>query len=342
MRFFSISRILVLVAAFGVPVRLAQAQAPENSSSPPVGEADQVEADREFSLGVQCHEAWDYSCALEHYRLSWKLKQKPYTAGNLAGVERHLELWTSAAEHYSFALRADNAPATRARLLGFLKDVKSHVAEVPVSVSRQGAQVVVDGSLVGTSPLPGPVFLNPGSHVIETTLGAVTQRQEITTTAGQVLPISFDLGREVTLASGPPPARSPEVELTQPLQPLPPPEVRKNWVPPVVAGSVGLVGVALGTGFLIASASSSRDRYDTQAPQTGSPCGTGTHVNYYCSGLSSDARKANTYTGLAVGAYLVGALGIGATIFLWPRKTHDAKQVAVDVSGTGISVHGAF
>src|SRR6185437_12371405 len=88
-------------------------------------------------------------------------------------VEYHLGKYRDAAEFFEFTLR--NFPVTakadrRVAAQKKLDEVRKLVASVTVDVSKQRAEVRVDGKPIGVSPLPSEVFLEPGAHTIEARL----------------------------------------------------------------------------------------------------------------------------------------------------------------------------
>ena len=52
------------------------------------------------------------------------------------------------------------------------EDARAETGPITIAVDLPGADVVVDGKVVGKSPLEDPVFVEPGHHTIEARLGA--------------------------------------------------------------------------------------------------------------------------------------------------------------------------
>ncbi|MDI7269593.1 MAG: PEGA domain-containing protein, partial [Myxococcota bacterium] len=88
-------------------------------------------------------------------------------------------------------------PAERRRQIEeFLAEMQAALVVVTVSVSEEGAAVVVDGTEVGRSPLAAPLRLRSGLHVIEGRLdGFDDARQPIEAAAGERVDVVLTLVR---------------------------------------------------------------------------------------------------------------------------------------------------
>lgn len=90
-------------------------------------------------------------------------------AAHLGRVEIKLGRWRDAAEHLTFFLREGQQISAddRRQAEGMLKQARAKVGTLHIDAGPPGAEVRVDGELVGTAPLRGPVFVEPGSHRVE-------------------------------------------------------------------------------------------------------------------------------------------------------------------------------
>ncbi len=59
------------------------------------------------------------------------------------------------------------------------------VGELTVNVDDSGAEVFIDASSEGISPLSGPVYVAPGSHTVEARKGGKTVSAQINAVAGR-------------------------------------------------------------------------------------------------------------------------------------------------------------
>jgi hypothetical protein len=107
-----------------------------------------------------------------------------------------------------------------------------------------------------------------------------------------------------------------------------------------VGFGVGAVGLALGTVFVLQSASK---RKDADTANEACPCEKGTPAAEKVAGLDDDARSAQT---LGIVGYVVGGVGIatGVTLFILSSKKEEPKSAYVrPYVGLGaVGVQGAF
>ena len=69
----------------------------------------------------------------------------------------------AAAEHLSYAIRefpAGGRPGLRDALIKRLADVRRAVGALRIQVNKPGADVLIDGSSIWLTPLPGEVFVD--------------------------------------------------------------------------------------------------------------------------------------------------------------------------------------
>jgi hypothetical protein len=98
------------------------------------------------------------------------VKPHPQVAGNLGGCELKLKLYRDAAEHLAYSLRElkpDAPPERRVNGEAALREAQAKVEAIRLSVNVSGAEVRVDGRVVGRAPFLDPVFVEPGAHTIE-------------------------------------------------------------------------------------------------------------------------------------------------------------------------------
>ena len=106
---------------------------------------------------------------------------------NLAQSELRCNHEVDAAKHFSAYLRESTtaSEAERQAAEAGLNATKSAVALLDVNVDEGGAEIYVDGSLEGVSPLPGPLYVNPGAHSVEARKGGKTRTQQVNASAGR-------------------------------------------------------------------------------------------------------------------------------------------------------------
>lgn len=187
----------VAASSFSAPVTAQQA-------SQPADEAAIQEARDHFSQGVKLFDAGKYEEARQAFARAYALNNHPAVLLNLAQCELRAERYVDAARHLDQYLRENPNADQKTRLSAneSLIAARKHTSRVRIRVSVDGANVFVDGQLIGKSPFNYDVDVEPGTRVIEahSDTGA-QQRTTITVakgvTAGVTLKMdSFQLDDE--------------------------------------------------------------------------------------------------------------------------------------------------
>lgn len=181
---------------------------------------------------------------------AYRLRRSYDVAAALGQAELELGKHRDAAEHLEFSIR-EFPPGESRKLLKQLQDAlvtaKAHVATLRISVNQPSCEVTVDGALIGTSPLPGEVFLEPGQHTIGARVGVGSAvDRSVSVVAGKEYSVELTLNpRAANLAS------DANAEGNVDLQGLPPHE-RSSEVSPktiVLVGAGAVTAVLLGLGI---------------------------------------------------------------------------------------------
>jgi hypothetical protein len=121
---------------------------------------------------------------------------------------------------------------------------QAHVATVAVTVSDAGADVRLDGKLVGVSPLTGPLRVVEGKHTIEALLpGRLPQLRELDLPGASALEVTLAFPPAARLAAPSPALSSPAVALVEKSAPVPP---RRSRALGYTVAAVGLVATVAG------------------------------------------------------------------------------------------------
>src|SRR5688500_8585594 len=140
--------------------------------------------------------------------------------------------------------------------------------EVPVEVDADGAEVFVDQTLEGTSPLPQPLYLAPGRHTILARKEGREDSVQIDAVAGHSTTVTLRPRKPKQEAAAPTPAEPTETEppADEPVSETPATVESKGffaWAAdsPVawIGGGLTLAGIAGGIGFGLGAA----DSYDS-------------------------------------------------------------------------------
>ncbi|MEI9948645.1 MAG: hypothetical protein WDO74_06575 [Pseudomonadota bacterium] len=234
-----------------------------------------------FKEGVTFFDQKQYEKARVAFLQAYALKKHPAVLLNLAQSELRSNHEVDAAKHFAAFLRESStaSEAERQAAEAGLSATKSVVALLDVNVDENGAEIYVDGSLEGVSPLPGALYVSPGAHNVEARKGGKTRAQQVNTSAGRQYMAELSFAPKTVpaepIASASAIANEPVAE--EPPAPEPdhpePSAGRKPFFKWLVTSPVGLLGVGLtgvglggGIGFAIAS-KNSYDNADSVADQ---------------------------------------------------------------------------
>ncbi|KYF82049.1 hypothetical protein BE11_38615 [Sorangium cellulosum] len=319
---------------------------------PPTG-AGSEKARKLYLEGVALAEKSRWADAHASFVAAWALHEHYTILGGIGTCELMLKRYRDAAEHLAAYVReidkdATATPQDRAAAAETYAKARAQVGAVIVSTSVPGAEVMVDGSVVGKTPLLDPVFVDPGRHTIAVRHdGFAPEEAAVEVAAGSEVRRAFELERPAP--SAPPPPR-----------PAPPPpryEAKGPSVGVIVAGgSVAAAGVAAGVVFtLVANGKASdagrqREAFQSMgngtgycfAPASGSP-------TQQCDKLSSVVDDQYLFRSVALWSFIVGGAAALGTFGYWlasPSSAPDEQHVRVvplvTPGGGGIAAGGVF
>lgn len=132
--------------------------------------ADTVEkADALFREGVRFVTQQRWADAENKFLAAFALNQTYDVANNLGQTQYRMGKYRDAAEHLAYAVQhwpLIGKKDARDLALKRLDEVKKQVGALKVSINAQGAEVSVDGTTVGRSPLEVQVFVEAGPHLV--------------------------------------------------------------------------------------------------------------------------------------------------------------------------------
>jgi tetratricopeptide (TPR) repeat protein len=123
-----------------------------------------------YEAGAAAFDAGDYGTAREKLEQSYELFASLRTLYSLGLCQHALGDFGPAVRSFDQYLREAGAEAPaelRARAEELLAQMRTELGRLDVRVSTDGAAILVDGTVVGRSPLAGPVDVGPGWHVVE-------------------------------------------------------------------------------------------------------------------------------------------------------------------------------
>jgi hypothetical protein len=311
----------VLVCAVSVGMKPGSASA--QPAGAPAGSQVNADAQQLFSDGQTATKLNQWDKARTFFQGAWRIQQHWKIAASLGRAELKVGRMRDAAEHLSFALRevpaGTLAPADLKPLEEMLAQAQAKVGTVKVTGAPAGADVLVDGVVVGKAPLKGALFLEPGAHrVVGQREGYVEGAREVAAVAGKEGGI--DLGM----------VKVPEakVVVTPVAEAVGPPAVGPDKRIVIAGAALGFVALAMGVG--LTAVANSKANQITMG--TASGCSDGMHDGQYW-GCSKDLIAVEssrvTFTNVAGASFIAaGALGLGTLTYALLGGSSKAKSRA--------------
>jgi hypothetical protein len=165
-------KLLLALVATVVDPSITEARPKKKPPKPPVSDAEakpaQKEADRFFKSGVALYKEAKYSEALAEFQRAYEIAPHPLVLYNIAGCHRELSQYSEAVKAYTQFLAEGKGQVPAARLTAAqteLDSILARIARVTVTVTPDGATLLVDGSPIGTL-VEMPLILSPGEHLL--------------------------------------------------------------------------------------------------------------------------------------------------------------------------------
>lgn len=177
----------------------AAAEAVPAPSEPakPLAESLTGEALAEYESASLLYRDGDYAGAVTKFNHTYELANDPRLLWNIAVCEKNLRHYAQVHRLVTRYLAEGGALLTaedRASAEALLSAIQSFVSSLNVSVKPDGADVLVDGKVVGKSPLPEALNIDMGSHIIGAQLeGYVEQKRTIELVGGRGTDVVFEL-----------------------------------------------------------------------------------------------------------------------------------------------------
>jgi hypothetical protein len=358
---------LIFSAALAIAALALALAAPARAQ----GDAMTEMARERFQEGVKYYDAKQYDKARAAFLQAYALKKHPAVLLNLAQSELRSGHEEAAARHFALFMR-ENPAATaleKQEAEKGLSAAKAKVGEFEVRVDADGADVFVDNQPEGRSPLPGPVYLAPGSHSIEARKAGKVATTSVNASAGQSSVATLSLGGGAAAVApvpaptpdgSEPPAETPPPGAEQPPGGEPEPSgvqfdskkresplawaKRKKNLPFVTAG-IGGAGIAGGVVFALVSgskfdnANSIRDQILLEAATnpdylTSSPCAENPdgHYTAACQKYEDSKDGAEGMKTLSIVAFVLGGAALAGTT-VW--YVVDSKKIAPEQPPSG-------
>jgi hypothetical protein len=189
-------------AASAAPPRAAGAapKAPKTSASKAddkSGAAAQVKKARDlWYRGVDAFRAGNYEEARRAFAECYQLMPKSDVLRNLSISEIQSGHYVSAARHLKQLLAApgDLSGNVREEATSRLAQAEAQIGQLDIGVDVSGAEISIDGTVIGRSPLEGNWYIEPGQHeVIISKAGYPIESRQVFALAGVSIPVEVSL-----------------------------------------------------------------------------------------------------------------------------------------------------
>ena len=320
---------VLLVGAVASPSAFAAGSA--NAATLP----SKDEEAHEFHVRAQAaFESGDFEQARGLFLQAWSIKQSPAIALGLGQTEAELKRYRDCAEHLDVALRAlppTVSESVRSVAKKALAEAKAQVAVVQATTNRPGAEIRVDGKAVGKAPLPGPLYLDPGSHDISARLDSNSITRPVIVSAGQEYSLSLPLisqkrnlgpGRDQANSLGPNNAAHDSTLGTA---------SSRSPVPVLVGGALFAAGLATGIVFRLNSDSQFDSAQALRTQLDGTSCNGAAANKDKCSALAAAAESGDRSRNISTVGFAVAGVALAGTLayWFWPSKGEKATTSAL-------------
>lgn len=175
--------------------------APPQPPATPANDVASAGAKRHFEAGVKLYAERVYASALAEFEESYRLGGKAVALKNVAQCHRDLKQFAEALDTYRQLLTLHGAelkPKDRSDVDKSVEELAKVVGTVEILAEPIGAEVSIDGKVVGLTPLK-PVHVDVGTHEIKITkTGYQPFTKSVTLVAEQRAAVSTALVLEVT------------------------------------------------------------------------------------------------------------------------------------------------
>lgn len=332
-------RLLGLLAA------LALCVAPSRLAAQPVDDATRATARELATSGVEAYQAGNYAAARVKLDNAYRALKAPslglWSARALAKVgqlieasERYLEVTRLDVTSGDVAVQKQAQAEAATEREALLSRIPSIVVELEAADLSQ-VTVLLDGTPIPNSLLGEKRPVNPGRHRIEGSQNEHRSKVEITLEEGVHETVRLDLSSFADGTQMSQPGTQPVVQADAPASS----GISLRTIG-LVVGSVGVVGLGLGTGFAVRARGLDADaKADGHCNNTGCDA-TGRPLNLQ----SLQAADISTVSFIA-GGVLVAA---GVTLYVVGGPSRNESEVSLGVSphiargGNGVWLHGSF
>jgi hypothetical protein len=120
--------------------------------------------------GIALRSAFRDAEALEKFQRAYEIAKTPRIEAQMGAAEQALGRWVDAEAHLAHALAATAdgwINKNRSTLQNALKTIRSHVGSLDILGKPPGAEILIEGEVVGHLPLAAPLHLPVGKTTLE-------------------------------------------------------------------------------------------------------------------------------------------------------------------------------
>jgi tetratricopeptide (TPR) repeat protein len=292
--------------------------APDETPAPDAANARREEARIRFNRGIELFDDKEYERALIEFERSYELSSQYQVLYNIGRVEMALHRYAKAVKAFERYLAdgGDQIPQTRIEdVRRELKAARARTGQLLVRVKQEGAEILLDGAPLDTSPMASAALIDSGSRtLVVRKKGFQESSRVITLTSGDTSTIDFDLE---------PTARVERLVVEKNAD-------GANRAPMVIAwGATGVLALGSGVaGLLALNAASDLDRAKSTAGSTNEQ-------------RADLADRASTFATVSTVLGIATVLAAGTAVFVTLRKPSNDKTTgsrsAVALSPVGLS-----
>jgi hypothetical protein len=268
-----------------------------------------AEASRHFHRGVELSEDGDWRAALIEFERAYAIAPNFHVLYDIGQCRYQLHDYPGALDAFRKYLADGHElvpPERRAAVESDIESLKGRVAFLRILSSESGAEISIDDTVIGTTPLKSAAVVSSGRHKIRASKPGSPEVVQYVDVAGEET-------RDLTLNLAPPArASQPSAALAGPALVVAPTRRSRSIAPALVAFGVAAVGVGIGSYLGIVAI---RDKHDLEGTCVVNSCPASSKP------LLDDAQHNALGSTLAFGAAILGAgVGGGYLLFTRPRE----------------------
>ncbi|MFH1438787.1 MAG: PEGA domain-containing protein [Pseudomonadota bacterium] len=158
---------------------------------------DAEDGREEFDAGIALYEKDDFKNALEKFKKFYELSSNWVVLYNIGQAHwmlgQHCEAMAAFKKYLLLGGKIIKAQQ-RDEVYGFLDELEEKASFIDLSVSPEGALVVMDGTRAGAAPFAEPVCVEPGIHELNISFeGYGVHTALVTTLEGKTIDVDVDL-----------------------------------------------------------------------------------------------------------------------------------------------------